>query len=81
MACAQRGARVRSGLLPVAADGSGDHGCVEVEFHRGQVGVRDSKAHGNGPVLAFTRREWDAFITGAKAGEFDRPEFSAGWAG
>jgi hypothetical protein len=32
--------------------------------------VRDTKAH-DGPVLAFTRDEWAAFIAGVKAGEFD----------
>jgi hypothetical protein len=53
---------------------SGDHGCVEVAFHGGRVGVRDTKDHGTGAVLAFTAREWDSFIASAKAGEFDRPE-------
>jgi hypothetical protein len=55
------------------SSGSGDHGCVEVAFHGGQVGVRDTKDHGRGPVLAFTAREWDAFIAGAKSGKFDLP--------
>jgi hypothetical protein len=36
-----------------------------------RVGVRDTKDKGSGPVLVFTRSEWDAFLTGAKAGEFD----------
>jgi hypothetical protein len=36
-----------------------------------RVGVRDTKDRGSGPVLIFTRSEWDAFLTGAKAGEFD----------
>jgi uncharacterized protein DUF397 len=57
-------------------DGSGDHGCVEVAFHGGRVGVRDSKTHGNGPVLTFSPHEWDVFIAAAKAGEFDRPALS-----
>jgi Domain of unknown function (DUF397) len=56
------------------ATGSGDHGCVEVAFHGGRVGVRDTKDHGAGPVLAFTAYEWEAFIAGAKAGKLDRPE-------
>ncbi|GAB1640934.1 hypothetical protein KRMM14A1259_13570 [Krasilnikovia sp. MM14-A1259] len=36
------------------------------------VAVRDTKDNGNGPVLLFTPAEWDAFIGGAKNGEFDR---------
>ncbi|SDM96595.1 DUF397 domain-containing protein [Allokutzneria albata] len=27
----------------------------------------------HGPVLVFTPGEWDAFVAGAKDGEFDRP--------
>jgi hypothetical protein len=37
-----------------------------------QVQVRDSKDP-DGPVLAFTRREWEAFLAGCKDGEFDLP--------
>lgn len=45
--------------------------CVEVAFVPGWVGVRDSKQHGAGPVLAFTPAEWEAFVAGARAaGEF-----------
>lgn len=35
------------------------------------VQLRDSKDPG-GPVLVFTAAEWDAFLAGARAGEFDR---------
>lgn len=28
----------------------------------------------DGPVLAFTPTEWDAFVAGAKNGEFDVPD-------
>jgi Domain of unknown function (DUF397) len=46
--------------------------CVEVAaLPGGAVAVRDSKDR-EGPVLRFTAAEWDAFIGGAKAGEFDR---------
>lgn len=46
--------------------------CVEVaHLDTGLVGTRDSK-NPNGPALVFTPGEWDAFIAGAKAGEFDR---------
>lgn len=46
--------------------------CVEVAFlESGQIAVRDSKNQA-GPVLTFTPSEWDAFVAGAKDGEFDR---------
>jgi hypothetical protein len=44
--------------------------CVEVAFVAGAVAVRDSKQP-DGPVLVFTAEEWDAFVDGAKDGEFD----------
>jgi hypothetical protein len=44
--------------------------CVEVAFVDGAIAVRDSK-NTAGPVLVFTRGEWDAFVEGAKDGEFD----------
>jgi hypothetical protein len=37
----------------------------------GTVAVRDTKDAGSGPVLLFTRTEWEAFLDGAKKGEFD----------
>jgi Domain of unknown function (DUF397) len=55
------------------ADTSNNHGCVEVAFIPQMVGVRDSKAHGDGPVLSFTSHEWQCFIDGVKKGEFDLP--------
>jgi uncharacterized protein DUF397 len=46
--------------------------CVEVAcLPDGGVGVRDSKDPA-GPVLRFTPGEWDAFLGGARNGEFDR---------
>jgi Domain of unknown function (DUF397) len=46
-------------------------GCVEVAFvQRNQVLVRDSKDR-EGPLLRFTAAEWEAFVTGVRAGEFD----------
>jgi hypothetical protein len=44
--------------------------CVEVAFMDGAIAVRDSKSP-TGPVLLFTQDEWDAFVGGAKDGEFD----------
>jgi hypothetical protein len=51
---------------------SANQDCVEAaHLGEGHVSVRDSK-NPTGPALVFTPREWDAFIAGAKAGEFDR---------
>jgi hypothetical protein len=44
--------------------------CVEVAFLAdGEVAVRNSR-HPAGPALVFTAMEWDAFVGGAKDGEF-----------
>lgn len=44
--------------------------CVEVAFVDGAIAVRDSK-NPSGAALIFTPDEWDAFVGGAKDGEFD----------
>jgi hypothetical protein len=44
--------------------------CVEVAFVGEAIAVRDSKSP-TGPALIFTAAEWDAFVGGAKDGEFD----------
>jgi hypothetical protein len=44
--------------------------CVEVAFVGEAIAVRDSK-NPSGPALIFTPAEWDAFVGGAKDGEFD----------
>jgi hypothetical protein len=44
--------------------------CVEVAYANGLVGVRDTKDGGNGPILAFNRNEWTAFLEGMSKGEF-----------
>lgn len=51
---------------------NGSYGCVEVAFVDGQVGVRDSKDR-QGPMLLFTAHEWEAFLAGAREGEFQLP--------
>lgn len=51
---------------------AGSKDCVEVAHVDGGVGVRDSK-NPAGPALVFTPSEWDAFLSGAREGEFDRP--------
>ncbi len=49
----------------------GNGNCVEVADCDDHIRVRDSKQHGRGPVLEFTRAEWKAFLQAAKDGEFD----------
>jgi hypothetical protein len=45
--------------------------CVEVaHLADGQVAMRNSRFP-DGPALVFTSAEWDAFIGGARDGEFD----------
>jgi hypothetical protein len=47
--------------------------CVEVgRIVPDRIGVRDTKDNGAGPILVFTGLEWDAFIAGAKSGQFDK---------
>ena len=47
--------------------------CVEVAFGDESVLIRHSQ-NPSGPVLAFSRSEWTAFLQGARGGEFDLPE-------
>ena len=49
---------------------SGNNGCVEVGLVDDQIAVRDSKDR-QGPVLLFTTHEWEAFLGGARDGEFE----------
>ncbi|MFG1877855.1 DUF397 domain-containing protein [Sphaerisporangium sp. NPDC049003] len=60
--------------------GSNGGNCVEVAEFTGVtdgpgdtelIAVRDSK-NPDGPKLFFTPAEWDAFVNGVKANEFDR---------
>lgn len=47
--------------------------CVEVaHLAQGHVAVRDSK-NPTGHVFVFTPREWEAFLTSTRSGEFDHP--------
>lgn len=49
------------------------HGaCVEVSLSGGGAQMRDSKDP-SGPVLEFTRDEWEAFTEGVRDGEFTLP--------
>lgn len=49
---------------------SGASNCVQVARRDGMIMIADSK-HPGGPVLSYTPQEWDAFLDGAKKGEFD----------
>lgn len=44
--------------------------CVEIAVFEDQVAIRDSKDE-HGPMLLFTHQEWQAFLNGARGGEFD----------
>jgi len=51
---------------------AGQGACVAVtQFTDARVGVKHSIT--KGPRVLFTPREWEAFIAGVKAGEFDLP--------
>lgn len=60
----------RSGLVWQRAASCGGGSCVEVAATPSGVAVRDSKTL-QGPVLTYSRGEWEAFIEGVKHGEFD----------
>ncbi|MQM28653.1 DUF397 domain-containing protein [Glycomyces albidus] len=52
---------------------SGGGQCVEagpLADGSGRVAIRHSH-HPDGSVIVYTRAEWDAFLAGAKDGEFD----------
>ena len=58
------------------AEDSGDQGaCVEVAFLPSEIGggvfLRHSKERSG--FYYYDNREWEAFISGAKKGEFDSP--------
>ncbi|ROT27136.1 DUF397 domain-containing protein [Micromonospora sp. HM5-17] len=52
------------------AEGDDSEGAVEIAFVDNLIGMRNS-ADPDGPVLVFTQAEWDAFVAGARDGEFD----------
>jgi hypothetical protein len=60
-----------SNLIWFKSSFSGANGCVEVaHLPQGSVGLRDSKDRTKAAQF-FDRAEWDAFLAGVKAGEFD----------
>ena len=63
--------RERASLAWLKAQSSGANGaCVEIASTVGKVVIRDSKDP-DGPILVYTSREFDAFLDGARNGEFD----------
>jgi uncharacterized protein DUF397 len=50
-----------------------DGGDIEVGFVDDLIGMRSAREP-DGPVLVFTPAEWEAFLAGAKDGEFDPEE-------
>jgi Domain of unknown function (DUF397) len=50
---------------------NGQNNCVEaMRLPDGGMAIRDTKDR-NKPAHVYTAREWQAFIEGVKAGEFD----------
>lgn len=43
--------------------------CVEVDFTAAGVEMRDSKAHGTGPIIHFTSTQWAAFLDDLSGGD------------
>lgn len=61
----------RTGLAWRKAQVSTNNGsCVEIASTVGKIALRDSKDP-RGPMLVYTPAEWNAFLDGAKKGEFD----------
>jgi hypothetical protein len=50
--------------------GGNGGGCVEVALAPGHIYVRNTRNHTEG-ILDFTEAEWNAFLAGARDGEFD----------
>jgi hypothetical protein len=53
-----------------SAPGESNGSRVEVAFVDDLIGLRNGADPGS-PVLVFTQAEWEAFVEGAKDGEFD----------
>lgn len=51
--------------------GPNSDNCVETRRDGTNVQVRDSKWGEQSAVLTFTPDEWDAFLAGARDGQFD----------
>jgi hypothetical protein len=64
---------IRTTWIKSSHSGPTGGNCVEVAFlGGGEVAVRNSR-HPDGASLIFSKAEWDAFLRGAKDGEFSIP--------
>lgn len=62
----------RTGLAWLKAESSSHNGqCVEIASTADKIAIRDSKDP-DGPILIYTLAEFEAFLDGARSGEFDR---------
>jgi Domain of unknown function (DUF397) len=62
---------VRQNLAWIKARSSTANGaCVEIASAVGNIAIRDSKDP-DGPILVYTPAEFQAFLAGARNGEFD----------
>ncbi len=65
-----RASRLRSVSWRKSRHSNPSGNCVEAaELPAGGVAVRNSRFP-DGPALVFTRAEWDAFVRGARDGDF-----------
>ena len=62
-----------NGLTWIKAKASDSNGSCVLVAKKPDGGrlVRDSKQGDTGYILSFTQAEWDAFLDGARSGEFD----------
>ena len=49
---------------------AGNGACVEVAPASGKILIRDSKDQ-SGPIIQYSASSWQAFLGGAKKGQFD----------
>lgn len=60
-----------SGVEWQRAPGDTSEASVEIAFLPGGAVAMRNSAEPEGPVLRYTAAEWEAFVLGAKDGEFD----------
>jgi Domain of unknown function (DUF397) len=63
---------VASGDWRKSSRSAGSNDCVGVSVAERVIGVRDTKLHGEGPVLDFPVATWRAFLAEAKGGRLGR---------
>lgn len=54
-----------------ATKSADNNSCVEMRGNGDAVEVRDTKQHGAGPTLGFTKAQFAAWVDAAKRGELD----------